>query len=946
MAPLTVDPEALYAAGSAVAATGDALAASLSILTAGFSAHTGVDRAGEIFGLTYQEKAESVLKAAAAAVNACRRSGAVIQQGASNYSNVDAASTLGGGRGALKPPSPSAELAAPGPPGTWGPGQPPPPLWSLVQSFVLEVWPDGDVAGLRAAASCWRAFGAAANGVKGTLDGSKTLFDGQHIPEREMIDNALTDIGSSAATIGGLCGALAETVDTFANKVDHAQTAIRDLLRRIESLGDLGHDVMLIVDGDAWDEIKQIVKDINAVLQHLGQEARACEDAIKFVVQAADRLVTTCEKYARRGLVRFLGDDVGNAVATVADTWINAHEGVLKGAVGMGLGLVDLSPHWIAADPQGAARTWTGLVKNAWKESLINAAVNPHEFAEARLQELKGLAHADDWSRARPGLGAGEVALDAATLIAPVLGEAGAAADGAGAAARGAEEETQAAGEAAGRAGGEGTAGARGALTDITKAGGDVTKNLERAAGDLPEIKPPTGGTPVGLPSGKPLEAPVEATPRPAEDAPALPDVRTAAPEPRAGLHEPAPGPAKGWSHDPATAPPAAPASMGVVPHEPPPSAEAPAALGPHQPMSVHVETSHAPGPVRGPHEPAPLSGPHEPAAPVIPHDPALASMERPPTPASVTAAAPHEPPSGIGPREPALLPMEPAHEPVSGPAAGTPADSAGPAMGEKALSTNPQRAEHAPPLGPEPSSRSPVEPVPIAVQPPQAGAAVKSAARGPQAGPESELPVSAGGPRGAGEGGPAGRPRPPLDDSSHGRGDGGPPSVQHPNSAADGFPGNLGDHLGPDDLGAFADYTGPGYHDLNNALRSGLMDASQQARVQALQNALAKLPPYRGPVIRGTNLPPEVLARYRPGEVVTEHAFLSTSTHTGVARSPTFGGNVEFRILSKTGRDISSFSVLPGEHEVLFPAGTKFYVVSKIFDALTGRTVIRMVER
>jgi hypothetical protein len=122
-------------------------------------------------------------------------------------------------------------------------------------------------------------------------------------------------------------------------------------------------------------------------------------------------------------------------------------------------------------------------------------------------------------------------------------------------------------------------------------------------------------------------------------------------------------------------------------------------------------------------------------------------------------------------------------------------------------------------------------------------------------------------------------------------------------------------------------------------------MDASQQLRVQALNNALAKLPPYEGPVIRGTNLPPEVLAKYRPGEVITEDAFLSTSMNTGVARSPTFAGNVEFRILSKSGRDISSFSVFPDEAEVLFPTGTRFYVASKVVDPLTGRTVIRMVE-
>jgi hypothetical protein len=79
VAPLVVDPEALFAAGGAVVAVGDGLAADMTVLAAGFAAHTGLDVAGMVFGLAYQDAAESLLKAAAAAVNACRHSGAVIQ---------------------------------------------------------------------------------------------------------------------------------------------------------------------------------------------------------------------------------------------------------------------------------------------------------------------------------------------------------------------------------------------------------------------------------------------------------------------------------------------------------------------------------------------------------------------------------------------------------------------------------------------------------------------------------------------------------------------------------------------------------------------------------------------------------------------------------------------------------------------------------------------------
>ncbi|GAB4621091.1 hypothetical protein MOKP122_39850 [Mycobacterium avium subsp. hominissuis] len=123
-------------------------------------------------------------------------------------------------------------------------------------------------------------------------------------------------------------------------------------------------------------------------------------------------------------------------------------------------------------------------------------------------------------------------------------------------------------------------------------------------------------------------------------------------------------------------------------------------------------------------------------------------------------------------------------------------------------------------------------------------------------------------------------------------------------------------------------------------------MDVSQQARVDALQKALEKLPVYEGAVVRGTNLPADVLEQYRPGEVITEAAFTSTSTDHTVAQSSAFAGNTEFRIWSTTGRDVSSVSMYPDEKEILFPAGSKFYVVSKTVDPQTGRTIIEMIER
>jgi hypothetical protein len=177
----------------------------------------------------------------------------------------------------------------------------------------------------------------------------------------------------------------------------------------------------------------------------------------------------------------------------------------------------------------------------------------------------------------------------------------------------------------------------------------------------------------------------------------------------------------------------------------------------------------------------------------------------------------------------------------------------------------------------------------------------------------------------------------------------GGAPNAYQPHSLAHDHHGPVAHAVEPltsEHLSAVADYTGLGHEDLNSALRNGSMDASQQAHVEALNQALEKLPPHHGPVFRGTHLPDDELARYQPGVVVTERAFVSTSMDPGVARFAAFAGNVEFKILSRTGRDISSISMFPSEREVLFPTGVQFYVLDRKSDPHTGRTIIEMVER
>ena len=299
MAPLTVDPAALLAAGAAMVAIGDDLAAALRALTAGFSANTGQDAAGEVFGLAYQDAAEALLKAASAAINALRFNGTKIELCASNYSKAEVASTVGGaGGGVLPAPGDPVKIAAPGPPGTLGPGVAAPTLWLLVEAFVGGLWPNGDVAALRAAAGRWRP--SVRRSPRGTCaEQAQVSRRRQQIPEGALIQPVLSTIGSHLGDLGAQCGKLAAALDKFAEDVAHAQNAIRDLLHRLGTVSGLWHEVESFVDGDALQEIKKVASDINDLLHQLGRDAQAKSKVIKEGMQLLDGWVRDMEKDMR-----------------------------------------------------------------------------------------------------------------------------------------------------------------------------------------------------------------------------------------------------------------------------------------------------------------------------------------------------------------------------------------------------------------------------------------------------------------------------------------------------------------------------------------------------------------------------------------------------------------------------------------------------------------------
>lgn len=634
MAPLSVDPEAMFAAGSGIGAVGEALAAALGPLTAGFGINSGQDAAGLVFGLGYQNAAESLLNGAAAGIFACRYIGAKVQLCASNYSRADAASNVHGSGHVLPAPAQPQEFPAARRPGTMGPGVAQPLLWAVVEALVDDVWPNGNGVGMQAAAGCWRGFGAVLRGVGDALNGPKSAIAAQQVPEAELIQQCISNLGAKLGDLAGQCDALANTLDGFAMEVEKAQNNIRDLLRRLGSLGDLGHDVMLIFEGDALDELEKIVRDINAVLDDMKREAQAREQVIKTGMQIIDGLVSEMKSYVRGQLVQFLGEAVGNFLANQFDSTADAGEGIFKSAVGLAELQAQFDPSRFAFDPQGAAASWAALDQSAVKSIPAYALFDPEGALKNDLGLAKGLTHWNDLTSGRPGLAVGEFIVDGATF-AVGGGAIKAGSEGAEAAAAGAKATE---GVADGEKAAQGAAGAigelngvGGPLADIGKTGGDITKGLQNLGDDLPKGDLPPSGSPVNVPPGKMPEAPVESAPRPADAPPAGPhgpaDPASAPPR---GVGE-RPGPA-GGAHDPAPA--GGPREPVPAPIAASPVASAAAAAAERAPSTMPRLIDHSPtqlpvSPTRPPVESAPAAA----------HAPELASPSAPSAPA---AAGPH----------------------------------------------------------------------------------------------------------------------------------------------------------------------------------------------------------------------------------------------------------------------------------------------------------------
>ncbi|MBO0679077.1 hypothetical protein JRC04_16555 [Mycolicibacterium sp. S2-37] len=355
-------------------------------------------------------------------VDASRSVGFGIGMSATNYSEADAASTIGGGPAPVTAPGKPGEFDSPAAPGSSGGGVPPPVLWSVLQSFIPNTWPDGDPIRLRASAEAWQTFASAIDGIAGELTGPSGVVGGQQIPEGGAMTSAITELAQSVSGIATEAGNLATQTREFADDVKSTQDAIRDLCDRISPSG-IFDGIKAVFSGEALDEIKEIADDVKEVLNNFGRQADGRISLMQKLITALDDAVVSMQQSARREFTHYLGEDVGGALATQLEIRSNISEGIIKAGLETVVGIQQLDPTRFASSPDGAGAAWSGVLDTLKYATPTGVAMDPAGALDHGKDMVGGITHAEDWRADRPGLGLGGV-----------LFEAGSAATGVGAA--------------------------------------------------------------------------------------------------------------------------------------------------------------------------------------------------------------------------------------------------------------------------------------------------------------------------------------------------------------------------------------------------------------------------------------------------------------------------------------------------------------------------------
>lgn len=230
MPTLVVDP-AQYAHAAAsmtsVAHSAHSAVSTLAVELGASSGMAGSDNAGTAWADGYDQGARAALGAAASAVGAVGNIATRLHATGENHAHADASSVIGGGGDGSVGAAPTPPtMSAPSVPSSAGGSGGGPPGWSLVESLVGYVWPNGHQDRLHAADAAWKAAAAQLQDAAGPTSAAASAVSAQQSPESAAAAQACTDTGSHLRELSSVFTELGSSCSEYAAHLDQAHHEI------------------------------------------------------------------------------------------------------------------------------------------------------------------------------------------------------------------------------------------------------------------------------------------------------------------------------------------------------------------------------------------------------------------------------------------------------------------------------------------------------------------------------------------------------------------------------------------------------------------------------------------------------------------------------------------------------------------------------------------------
>ncbi|QZY29724.1 RNase A-like domain-containing protein [Nocardioides coralli] len=246
---LDVEAGSYVAAADAFRTGNHAVAEAHDLLVTGLAPLAGMagdDASGTEFAAAYDGAADELLAGVRDAVTAFATLGRLTRESADNHRRAEARSLVGGSV-VVEPCAPVADdadravLPTTLPTSLGGdlPALTPQQAWVLdhLEGFV---WPDADVAALRAASAVWRRIGGSLRDAAGFAGVAATTLESQRSPEIPLAVDAASDLRATVDELADSCFGLGVKCEAYADAVE---------VRRAEVLA-LVHEVLrLVVEG-------------------------------------------------------------------------------------------------------------------------------------------------------------------------------------------------------------------------------------------------------------------------------------------------------------------------------------------------------------------------------------------------------------------------------------------------------------------------------------------------------------------------------------------------------------------------------------------------------------------------------------------------------------------------------------------------------------------------